>query len=151
MGTNSPIVAVTVHCSASKPDVYVDAKVIDRWHRLRGFAQIGYHYVIKRDGTIELGRPHHVIGAHVEGHNKGNLGICLAGGVDENGRSVANYTPEQYKSLITLLNELLIKYPRAEIKGHRDWAGVRKDCPCFNVKQWWEKHSDDHLKGVAPV
>ena len=134
---NETITAITVHCSASPPKVYVDAKVIDRWHRSRGFAKVGYHYIIKRDGTIEKGRDETEVGAHVEGKNTGNLGVCLAGGVNAEGKAENNFTDDQFHALALLLQDLLKKYPKAEIKGHRDWPGVRKDCPCFDVKKWW--------------
>jgi N-acetylmuramoyl-L-alanine amidase len=150
---NSPITAITVHCSASSPDVYVDAKVIDRWHRQRGFAKIGYHYVIKRDGSVETGRTLDEVGAHVQNQNTGNIGVCLAGGTNKDGKSEENFTLDQYHSLAVLLAELLKKFPKAEIKGHRDWPGVKKDCPCFNVKRWWYETSinPDGLHGVTPV
>ena len=143
--SNRPITAITVHCSASSPKVNADAKMIDRWHRTRGFAKIGYHYVIKRDGTVETGRTEDEVGAHVEGKNTGNLGVCLSGGVNADGKSEDNFTDEQYHSLAVLLQELLKKYPKAEIKGHRDWPKVKKDCPCFDVRKWWKDTMIDPL------
>lgn len=134
---NSPIKYLVVHCSASSPKVYVDAAVIDRWHRQRGFFKIGYHYVIKRDGVVEKGRDEEEVGAHVQGHNEGSIGICLAGGVDEQNKPQNNFTEEQFKSLASLLSDLLKKYPKAEILGHRDFPGVAKACPSFDVKAWW--------------
>jgi len=136
--SNTPIKALTVHCSATGPSINWRAKDIDRAHRLRGFLRIGYHYVIGRDGLLETGRPENMVGAHVEGHNTGNIGICMIGGVAADGKTPQNnFTPEQFKTLRKLLVDLLAKYPKAEIKGHRDWPGVRKDCPCFDVKTWW--------------
>ena len=135
------ITAITVHCSATKASVNWRAKDIDRAHRLRGFLRIGYHYVIGRDGLLEVGRPENQTGAHVEGFNKGNLGICLIGGLDSKGNPENNYTDEQWERLCTLLEELQVKYPQAEIKGHRDWPNVHKDCPCFDVKSWWANRS----------
>jgi N-acetylmuramoyl-L-alanine amidase len=127
---------ITVHCSATQPKTYVDVKVIERMHRERGFLKVGYHFVIKRDGTVETGRSVEETGAHVEGHNKGNLGICLAGGVDAALKPEANYTDEQYVALAQLLIKLKKDYPDAEILGHRDWPNVKKACPCFDVRQW---------------
>lgn len=143
--SNSPINNITIHCSASAPSTFVDVKVIDRWHRLRGFAMVGYHYVILRNGDVQVGRTEDQIGAHVEGHNKGNLGVCLVGGVNDQGKSEDNFTDEQYHALALLLQDLLKKYPKAEIKGHRDWAGVKKDCPCFDVRKWWHDTMIDPL------
>lgn len=130
---------ITVHCSASAPDVYVDAKVIDRWHRARGFLKIGYHFVIKRDGIVEKGRNLDEVGAHVEGHNKGNIGICLAGGVNKAGKAEDNFTDDQKHALAVLLIDLNKKFPKAQILGHRDWPGVRKDCPSFDVRKWMKE------------
>ncbi|MGQ0595829.1 N-acetylmuramoyl-L-alanine amidase [Aquabacterium sp.] len=133
---------ITVHCSATKPSVYVDRAVIDRWHRAKGWLGIGYHFVIKRDGTVEAGRSLDKVGAHVEGHNTGNIGVCLAGGLNEKtAASEDNYTPEQKNSLAKLLKTLTAQYgiPKANVLGHRDWPGVAKDCPCFDVKPWAAK------------
>lgn len=137
MAANSPINFLVVHCSASKPSQKVDVQVIERWHRKRGFLKIGYHYVIYRDGSVHKGREESEVGAHVQNHNKGSIGICLVGGIAEDGKSEANFTLDQYASLADLLGELLKRYPKAEIRGHRDFPGVAKDCPCFDVKQWW--------------
>jgi len=127
---------IVVHCSASAPKVGADAAMIDRWHRQKGWACIGYHFVIKRDGTVEDGREVGVIGAHASGHNSDSVGICLSGGVDDQGKSVNNYTPEQFASLKGLLQKLRQMYPKAAIQGHRDFPNVAKDCPCFDVKAW---------------
>jgi len=130
---------IAVHCSASVPDIATDAKVIDRWHRQRGFLMIGYHYVIKTDGTIEKGRDEEAIGAHVEGYNSTSIGICMVGGVDANGptgKPVKNFSESQFDSLLTLLKTLKAKYPKAVIQGHRDFPKVAKACPCFDVIPW---------------
>lgn len=127
---------LVVHCSASVPDIKTDVKTIDRWHRQRGFLMVGYHYVIKTDGTIEKGRDEDSIGAHVQGHNSNSVGICLVGGVDKDGKSVNNYSQDQLLSLLVVLKDLKKKYPNAIVQGHRDFAGVKKDCPCFSVKDW---------------
>lgn len=136
--SNTNIKWLTVHCAATKPSHNTDAKAIDRMHRQRGFLRIGYHYVIKRDGTVEAGRKETEVGAHTEGRNTGNIGICLAGGLNEQtGRAENNYTPAQFASLERLLHELKGRYPSAEVLGHRDHPNVAKDCPCFSVRNWW--------------
>lgn len=137
---NTPIQWLTVHCSATSPEQHIGAKEIDLMHKQRGFARIGYHYVITRSGEVQKGRSEEDVGAHVAGHNTGNLGICLVGGVDKEGRPENNFTDEQFVELAILLLELLKKYPKAEILGHRDWQGVRKACPCFDVKKWWHEN-----------
>lgn len=136
---NFPINNLVVHCSASKVDQKVDVVTITRWHLARGFLTIGYHYVIYRDGSVHKGRKDNEVGAHVQNHNKGSLGICLVGGLDKEGKPEANFTDQQYAALALLLQELKLKYPKADILGHRDFAGVAKDCPCFDVRKWWEE------------
>lgn len=129
---------IVVHCSATKAEQDIGVRDIDRWHRQRGFLRIGYHYVIRRDGTVEIGRDKREIGAHVSGANQTTLGICLVGGVNANDIAKAenNFTPEQFAALKMLLLELRKDYPAAAIVGHRDMPGVKKACPSFDVKEW---------------
>jgi N-acetylmuramoyl-L-alanine amidase len=128
---------IAVHCSATKPDHEVTAEEIARWHRKRGFLKIGYHYVIRRDGTLETGRELTEPGAHVQGYNSQSVGVCLAGGLNEAGDPTDNYTDEQWETLTALIKILVIKFPKATVQGHRDFPNVHKDCPCFDVKTWW--------------
>lgn len=129
---------VAIHCSATTAKMDIGAVELNEWHRKRGFACIGYHYVIRRDGTIERGRAKHVIGAHVEGYNHNSVGICLVGGVDANDVSKAenNFTRTQFESLSKLLKELKEVFPKAVIQGHKDFPNVAKACPSFDVKVW---------------
>jgi N-acetylmuramoyl-L-alanine amidase len=145
VATNKPIKHLVVHCSATKPSQVVDITDIDRWHRQKGYLKVGYHYVILRDGEVQKGRPDTEVGAHVQGHNTGTLGICLVGGLNEKtGKSEANYTDEQYAALSGLLFKLQLEHPDADVKGHRDFPKVHKDCPCFNVSEWWETYQKEH-------
>lgn len=128
---------IAVHCSASQPQPGYGAAEIDRIHRDRKFQCIGYHYVIRASGVVERCRPERNAGAHVEGYNSQAIGICLVGGIDAKGKSVANFTPEQYIALRDLLGELTGRYPGAVVQGHRDFPDVRKDCPCFDVRTWY--------------
>lgn len=127
-----------VHCSATPPGMDVGVKEIDRWHRQRGFFKIGYHFVIRRNGTIEHGRSITEIGAHAVPWNSQSVGICVVGGVAEDGQTPeANFAPAQMESLRSLLNQLRDEYfPKAEVIGHRDVPGVHKACPSFDVKTW---------------
>jgi N-acetylmuramoyl-L-alanine amidase len=129
---------IAVHCSATGPKQNIGAADIDKWHRAKGWKCIGYHYVIKRDGTVEEGRDDSTIGAHVENWNSVSVGICMVGGVDANDikKAVNNFTPEQFDSLKTLLQKLKVKYPKAKIQGHRDFPKVAKACPSFDVAEW---------------
>lgn len=128
---------LVVHCSATREGQHFTAKDIDRWHRARGWRCIGYHYVILLDGTVEKGRPEDQAGAHVEGYNTHSIGICLIGGLSADGKTSKNtFTAAQFASLDKLLRELKGRYKTAEILGHRDFPNVRKDCPCFDVREW---------------
>jgi N-acetylmuramoyl-L-alanine amidase len=129
---------IAIHCSATSEKQNFGAADINKWHRAKGWACIGYHYVIKRDGTIEQGRKESQVGAHVADWNAVSLGICMIGGVDADDRTKAedNFTPEQYASLKDLILELKTRYPKAKIQGHRDFPKVAKACPCFDVATW---------------
>jgi len=130
---------IVVHCSATKPSQDIGVKHIREWHiKERKWADIGYHYVIRRNGAIEMGRPTWATGAHVENHNWQSVGICLVGGVNEAGDPENNFTAEQMMALKHALR--LLKrdsYRRAQVCGHHDFEGVQKACPCFDVKVWW--------------
>lgn len=129
---------IAVHCSATGEKTDIGAADIDRWHRKQGWDCIGYHYVIRRNGTLEVGRDEKKIGSHVSEYNAVSVGVCLVGGVDANDvkKAVNNYTPAQFATLKKLLIELRTRYPKAIIQGHRDFPKVAKACPCFNVKDW---------------
>ena len=144
---------LAIHCSATTPSMDWGVKDIDIEHRKRGFLRIGYHYVIRRDGSIEKGREDNQAGAHVAGFNSVSLGICMIGGVNKttdvnrnvNGAVASlvpadNFTEAQFTSLLILLQELKKTYPKATIQGHRDFPKVAKACPSFDVKEFVKKH-----------
>ena len=125
------ITLIIIHCSAVRPDQQSSAAQIDSWHRDRGWKLgIGYHYVIRRDGTIETGRPEWMVGAHCLNHNSHSIGVCYEGGLDIRGQPADTRTPEQKAAMRRLLEELHERYPRAVIVGHHD-LNPHKDCPCI--------------------
>lgn len=130
---------ITIHCSATPPSMDIGVKRILQMHLDRGFDREGYHFIIKRDGERQDGRPLDMQGAHVGGHNPGNIGICLIGGVDENDRPEANFTFQQYQALHHTVMELCRTQdiPLENVLGHKDWPGVKKACPCFEVKEFF--------------
>lgn len=129
---------IIVHCAATPPDMDVTVKQVRGWHVIeRGWSDIGYHYFIRRDGTLETGRPLERTGAHAKGFNKGSVGICFAGGVDENGKPEDNRTGEQSMTLRSLIDGLVATYGIETVIGHRDLPNVSKACPCFDVKGWY--------------
>lgn len=145
---------LVVHCSATKPDADIGVREIDGWHRQRGFDAVGYHYIIRRDGRIENGRPEGVIGAHARGHNAHSIGVCLVGGIGDDGTPHNNFTRAQFDRLCTLLAELCKRYPGARTLGHRDLSPdlngdgkitpneYIKACPSFDVATWWAANRD---------
>lgn len=125
---------LVVHCADTPAHMDVGVKEIRRWHLERGFFDVGYHYVIRRDGTIEKGRPDDRPGAHVQGYNGKSLGICLVGGW----KGENNFTPQQFSTLQGLLILLRLNHPDAKVVGHRDIA-KGKLCPGFDAIDWWQE------------
>ena len=127
---------IVIHCSATRVTQDFTIENLTACHKSRGFTTIGYHYYITKDGVIYPGRSESEVGAHARHYNAHSIGICYEGGLDKNGRPANTLTPAQKESLEALLYSLAIDYPDADILGHRDLPGVRKECPCLDVKQW---------------
>lgn len=141
---------IVVHCSATPPSADIGASTIRLWHKRQGWADIGYHFVIRRDGSIETGRDKWRVGSHVKGHNSNSVAVCMVGGVDEDGRPANNFTEDQFASLKQLLRHLRAFYGLTNdaICGHRDLSPDRdgdgtveanewvKACPSFDVRDW---------------
>lgn len=145
--------SIVVHCSATRAGQDVRASDIDKWHKERGFKMIGYNYVIDLDGTVEIGRPLTMDGAHCntagtsgKSYNKHSIGICIVGGLDENGNPADTRTDAQKISCANLIAQLEMEYNIVDVLGHRDaspdangdgnitqneWI---KMCPCFDVR-----------------
>ncbi len=145
---------ITLHCSATNPAKPFTKADLHHAHVVKKkWSDIGYHYYIRTDGTIHPCRPMNRSGAHVKGHNTDNIGICLEGGVDANGKAEANFTDIQLEAAHHLTEELAENYcvEHHNVKGHRDWFpdlngdGVidrrdwLKECPCFDVAEWYAK------------
>ena len=126
------ITEIIVHCSATPAGKDFGAADIDRWHRARGFRRIGYHYVVRLDGSVEPGRPESEQGAHCLGHNACSIGVCYIGGLASDGRTPRDTrTPAQKESLARLIADLRRRYPGVSVHGHREFAA--KACPCFDA------------------
>ena len=135
---------IIIHCSATKPSMNIGANEIREWHIARGWSDIGYNGIIKRDGTFEAGRDLdgdgdflEETGAHARGFNKESIGFCLVGGVDENGQPDSNFTFKQLKTLYEIVNDTMANFGISEVCGHRDLPNVAKACPCFNVEAFF--------------
>ncbi len=141
MATRKLTDLIVLHCSATKPSqVNVDRDLIDAWHKAKGWSGIGYHFVIKRDGTLQVGRPLEEVGAHVEGFNSHSVGICMVGGLDENGKGVIAdryaFTTSQWITAHTLIPMLRKIWPDARVVGHRDLSPDKDGDGTVEQSEW---------------
>jgi len=140
---------IVVHTSATLPHQDIGVKEIDKMHKAKGWDGIGYHTVIRKNGTLEHGRDLTEVGAHVYGYNRNSIGICMVGGVDSNNKAENNYSPEQFATLKGYIDTLKDLFTEAKVLGHRDLSpdidgdGIiepfewLKQCPCFDVREWY--------------
>ena len=125
---------IIVHCSATAEGKDFTTAQIKQWHLARGFKDIGYHWVIYRDGSVHPGRSESTIGAHCINHNAHSIGVCYIGGCASDGKTPKDTrTDAQKTALVKLLKELKSRYPKATIHGHREYAN--KACPSFDAKK----------------
>ncbi|MEO9494316.1 MAG: N-acetylmuramoyl-L-alanine amidase [Vibrio splendidus] len=130
-----PYSIITVYCSATPPQQDIGVAEIRRWHKKRGRRDVGYHFVIRRNGDVELGRPLSQTGAYVKGNNKDNIGICMVGGCNAELQPEDNFTLTQRKALFGLMAALQEQFLISDenVKGHKDW-GVNKACPVMRLR-----------------
>lgn len=131
--TMRKITKIILHCSATPEGKDYTVAQIRDWHvRGNGWNDIGYHYVIYRDGTIHKGRPVEQAGAHTKGHNANSIGICYIGGCAADGNTPKDTrTPEQTRSMHELVAQLQKQYPGATVHCHNEFAN--KACPSFKI------------------
>ena len=128
---------IILHCSATQDGKDFDVTDIDNWHKKRGWSGVGYHYVIKLDGTVQEGRDEDTIGANAYGHNKYSIGVCYIGGLDDEMNAKDTRTNAQKKALKKLVIKLYYKYRDAKVIGHNEIS--TKSCPSFDVQEWMQK------------
>lgn len=127
------ITEIIIHCSATSEGKDFTVDDIRRWHLARHFADIGYHYVIYRDGSVHKGRAENIAGAHCLGHNAHSIGFCYIGGVAKDGKTPKDTrTPQQKQALRQLVQQFQFVYPHATVHGHNEYSN--KACPSFNVQ-----------------
>lgn len=137
MNTIKHVDWLVVHCSATSPDEDIGLQELRLQHMQQGGSDVAYHYIIKRDGTLEVGRNEITPGDHAAGYDLHSIGICMVGGRKRRTtKAEANFTPAQYLTLQTLLEDLSSRYPESESLGHRDLPGVNHLCPSFDVREW---------------
>jgi N-acetylmuramoyl-L-alanine amidase len=123
---------IIIHCSATREGEEFSVDTIRSWHKKRGWADVGYHYIVHLDGSISYGRDVDIIGAHTKGHNTGSIGVCYIGGVEADGETPKDTrTLEQKESLLDLIKTLKRLNSKAVVHGHRDFAA--KACPSYDA------------------
>lgn len=126
------ITEIIVHCSATPEGKDFTVDDIRKWHRQRGFTDVGYHYIVYRNGHVIDGRDVDLVGAHCTNHNAHSIGVCYIGGMDAANRNPKDTrTLAQKAALLSLLVDLKKIYYGAKIYGHRDFAN--KACPSFDA------------------
>ncbi len=134
LDTARPIDELIWHCTATAESKDYTVADIRGWHKARGWSDIGYHYVVYRDGRIMVGRPVGQIGSHVAGHNTGTIGCSYVGGVASDGKTPKDTrTPEQRASMLWLTRQLVRKHGIKKVTGHNQYAA--KACPSFDVRK----------------
>ena len=129
---------IVIHHSAS--GLHTTVEDIDKWHRDRGWSQIGYHRVIESDGTVHDGRPVQIVGAHAKGSNQSSIGICVVG---NNSKDTEKWTQEQEEALEKVVCYFIDLYPNAKVMGHRDTPRAATECPGIDVAEWLEQRGID--------
>ena len=127
---------LVLHCSATRRNQDYSVEQLRRDHKARGFYDIGYHFYIRKDGTMTQHRKLLEVGAHARPYNRCSIGICYEGGLDEQGKPCNTLNSLQFERIKELLVVLKRLFPKAEIVGHRDLPGTSpKECPCFEAKE----------------
>lgn len=137
---------IVIHCSASREDRDYTFEDCIRDHKARGFKTCGYHFFIRKDGKVHLGRLLSEVGAHAgKGHNANSIGICYEGGLDSKGKPKDTRTEAQKVAIIKCIKEAKEYGKITKIVGHRDLSpdldgdGIVephefiKQCPCFDA------------------
>ena len=135
--------SIIIHCAATKASMDIGYKEIRKWHvEDNGWDDVGYHFIIRRNGQLEKARPEGYSGAHAPSHNSRSIGICLVGGMADDGGPENNFTLEQFLTLKDLVNMIMEKYSDiTEVLGHCDVQENKPNCPGFNVKEWLNKEA----------
>jgi len=149
---------IVIHYSATPVEMDVTSDDIDTMHKRRGFKEIGYHWYIRKNGSIEMGRDmsepgRFEVGAHSKGENSVSVGICYEGGVTKAKPDLGfdSRTPAQKKAMIELIGNMLDRFPGAVVKGHRDMPGAATQCPGFNVTEWWDEVRRKQAQPKSPA
>ena len=134
------ITLIVVHCTGTEEGEDVTVQAIRNYHvNHNGWRDIGYHYVIYRDGTLHEGRDVNISGGHARGYNSNSIGIVYVGGCPKGhlDKSKDTRTAAQKATLLRLLKDLRKMYPQAKIVGHKDLN--KTSCPGFDAKSEYKE------------
>lgn len=133
---------IVVHCTATPPDTTIES-IKRYWKENLKWKNPGYHYIILRSGEIMTLLLEQQVANGVKGYNKNSIHISYVGGVDKDNKPFDNRTGAQIHAMFNKLVSLSEKYPNAIILGHRDFPGVTKMCPSFDVEEWLKNYTPD--------
>ena len=125
---------IAIHCTATQPETSI-ASIQNYWKNNLGWKNQGYHYIIDRFGNVVNLLPIELVSNGVQGYNSQTINISYVGGIDKSGKPKDTRTEAQKQSILKLLKELRVKFPKAKIQGHRDFPNVKKACPSFDAKK----------------
>ena len=125
---------IAIHCTATQPETSI-ASIQNYWKNNLGWKNPGYHYIIDRFGNVVNLLPIELVSNGVQGYNSQTINISYVGGIDKSGKPKDTRTEAQKQSILKLLKELRVKFPKAKIQGHRDFPNVKKACPSFDAKR----------------
>ena len=132
---------IVIHCASTPASMDIGVKEIKKWHvEDNKWDDIGYHYVIRRDGTLENGREEHRTGSHARQVNGTSIGVALVGGGTPSMGWENNFAPIQFETLKSILLKLKNEYEIEKIIGHYE-VDDKKECPSFDVPKWLEKNN----------
>jgi N-acetylmuramoyl-L-alanine amidase len=129
---------IVLHCTAT-PQTTSVASIQRYWKDELKWKSPGYHIIILPDGTIVELLPIEQVSNGVAGHNKDSIHISYIGGVDDKGKPIDNRTWNQVERQIELIKKYKKMFPHARVLGHRDFPGVTKGCPSFEVAEWLKR------------
>ena len=151
MAERAKTTIIAIHCSDTKPSMeHVNENLIREWHKAKGWTDAGYNIVIPRTpssdmtGLIEIARPLDHRGAHIAGVNSTALGICVVGGMSEDGEPEDNFLPEQMFALKMAIGFCLMYAPKAKCAGHNYFTD-KKTCPNFDWRKWCDEQGFERL------
>jgi N-acetyl-anhydromuramyl-L-alanine amidase AmpD len=131
---------IVVHCSATPVTADYTVEQMAKDHKLRGFRTIGYHFYIRKDGTMTQHRKLLEVGAHCKPFNRCSIGVCYEGGIGPQGNPSDTRTEAQKARMRDLIQEMKTVFPKAVVRGHREMPGATpKACPCFDASKWYRE------------